>query len=59
MKRRVSKRRVKIIIAKELAYISSAFQFEPLDDLARYNINHYMGEVRDYWATAAYMRAFH
>jgi hypothetical protein len=56
MKRRISKRREKIIIARERAKLEKLFQFEPKDDFTAYNKRHYMKQAHDHWNTAAFLR---
>lgn len=56
MKRRISKRRVKIIMAQIRKRAEAMTQFEPKDDFTSYCLRRYMSDAQTYYGVHAYLQ---
>lgn len=55
MKRRISRRRVKIILARIRKRAEQMTQFEPKDDFTLYCLRRYMSDAQTYYGTHAFL----
>lgn len=56
MKRRISRRREKILIARARKYAEELTQFEPQDDFTFYCLRRYMADAQTFYSTRVYLR---